>query len=69
MNLQKLIKYAESPDNSIIRTEIWRDFVRWNNQRRGENGFLPNQLKNHNLKKVLDVALGDGVGKFCRYYK
>lgn len=61
MDLQKLIKYADSPENSRIRTEIWGDFVGWDNRRRGENGFLINQLKKNGRKKVLDVALGDGV--------
>lgn len=61
MDLQKLIKYADSPENSKIRAEIWGDFVGWDNRRRGENGFLINQLKKIGAKKVLDVALGDGV--------
>ncbi len=33
----------------------------WYNRRRGENGFLINQLRKIGAKKVLDVALGDGV--------
>ena len=61
MDLQKLIKYADSPENSKIRAEIWGDFVGWDNRRRGENGFLINQLRKIGAKKVLDVALGDGV--------
>jgi len=61
MDLQKLIKYVESEENSKIRAEIWGDFVGWDNRRRGENGFLLKQLNKHQVKKVLDVALGDGV--------
>ncbi len=61
MGLQKLIKYADSLENSKIRAEIWGDFVGWDNRRRGENGFLVNQLNKYHAKKILDVALGDGV--------
>lgn len=61
MDLKKLIKYADSPENSKIRAEIWGDFVGWDNRRRGENGFLINQLKKYTAHKILDVALGDGV--------
>lgn len=61
MDLQKLIKYADSSENSKIRAEIWGDFVGWDNRRRGENGFLINQLRKYNVHKVFDVALGDGV--------
>ena len=57
----ELVKYAVSGGNSKARAEIWSDFVDWDNRRRGENGFLPTQLKRFNCKKVLDVALGDGV--------
>lgn len=59
--LQEIEKFAESAENSRIRAELWGDFVGWDNRRRGEDGFLVNQLKAHKAKKVLDVALGDGV--------
>ena len=61
MEISELSKYAESAENSRIRAEMWSDFVGWDNRRRGENGFLMSQLKEHGVKKVLDVALGDGV--------
>lgn len=60
-DLQGIEKFAESAENSKIRAELWGDFVGWDNRRRGENGFLINQLKAHKAKKILDVALGDGV--------
>lgn len=56
-----LAEIANSAENSRIRAEIWGDFVNWEGRRKGENGFLVNQLKEHGVKKVLDVALGDGV--------
>lgn len=61
MDLKKLIEYAEGTENSKIRAEIWGDLVGWDDRRRGENGFLVGQLKKIGGKKVLDVALGDGV--------
>lgn len=61
METSELAEYAESEENSRIRAEIWGDFVGWDERRRGENGFLINQLKNHHARTVLDVALGDGV--------
>lgn len=60
-SIEEIEKFAESPENSKIRAELWGDFVGWDNRRRGENGFLINQLNEHQVKKVLDVALGDGV--------
>lgn len=60
-SIAEIERIAESPDNSRIRAELWGDFVGWDNRRRGENGFLINQLKDHQAKSVLDVALGDGV--------
>lgn len=56
-----LAEYANSPENSRIRAEIWGDFVNWEGRRKGENGWLVNSLKEHGVKEVLDVALGDGV--------
>lgn len=61
METSELSKIAESEENSRIRAEIWGDFVGWDKRRRGENGFLINQLYEHRAKKVFDVALGDGV--------
>ncbi|MCL4418890.1 class I SAM-dependent methyltransferase [Patescibacteria group bacterium] len=61
MNLQALIKHSESEENSKIRAQIWGDFVSWDNRRKGEDGFLINQLRKYNARKILDVALGDGV--------
>lgn len=61
METSELQRYADSAENSRIRAEIWGDFVNWEGRRKGENGFLVNQLKEHGVKKVLDVALGDGV--------
>ena len=52
---------ANSAENARVRAEIWGDFVGWDNRRRGEDGFLVNQLKEHRARRILDVALGDGV--------
>jgi len=60
-DIKKLSEYAISEENSRIRADMWSDFVGWDNRRRGENGFLINKLKEHDCKKVLDIALGDGV--------
>ena len=60
-SLAEIEKFAESAENSRIRAEIWGDFVGWDNRRRGENGSLVKQLKEHTARRVLDVALGDGV--------
>lgn len=59
--MRDLHKIVLSEENSKIRAEIWGDFVGWDNRRRGENGFLERVLKEHNARKVLDVASGDGV--------
>ncbi len=61
METSELAKFAESEENSRIRAEIWGDFVGWDNRRRGENGFLVSQLNQHRARRVLDVAVGDGV--------
>lgn len=45
----ELAKYADSEENAKTRAEIWGDFVGWDNRRRGENGFLINQLKKKRL--------------------
>lgn len=60
-SIGEIKKFADSAKNSQIRAQIWGDFVGWDNRRRGEDGWLLNQLKDHGSKKVLDVALGDGV--------
>ncbi len=60
-SVKEIEKIAESPENSRIRAEIWGDFVGWDNRRRGENGFLVSQLNRYQSRRVLDVALGDGV--------
>jgi len=60
-SIEEIEKFAQSAENSRIRAELWGDFVGWDNRRRGEDGWLLNQLKNYSAKKVLDVALGDGV--------
>ena len=60
-SIEEIEKFAQSAENSRIRAELWGDFVGWDNRRRGENGWLLNQLKNYSAKKVLDAALGDGV--------
>lgn len=60
-DLKEIEKFAESAENSRIRAEIWGDFVGWDDRRRGENGWLVSQLKKYGAKKVLDVALGNGV--------
>lgn len=51
-----MAEIANSAENSRIRAEIWGDFVGWDNRRRGENGFLVNQLKEHMSRRILDVA-------------
>lgn len=61
MQKERLEDISDSKENAKIRAEIWGDFVGWDNRRRGENGFLSNQLKEHDCRKILDVALGDGV--------
>lgn len=61
VDIHEIERIAETPENSRIRAEIWGDFVGWDGRRRGEDGFLINQLKKHSAQKVLDVALGDGV--------
>jgi len=60
-SIKEIGKFVESAENSKIRAEIWGDFVGWDNRRRGDNGFLVNQLSAHGVKNVLDLALGDGV--------
>ena len=61
MDLKQIEKFAESEENSRIRAELWGDFVGWDNRRRGEDGWLLNQLSAFKEGKVLDIALGDGV--------
>jgi len=61
MESKDLAEIAASEENSRIRAEIWGDFVGWDTRRRGENGWLMNQLNQHRGRKILDVALGDGV--------
>ena len=46
--------------NSQNIVSIWWDYVNWEKRRRGEDNFLVNQFHKHNVKKVFDVALGDG---------
>lgn len=60
-DIKEIEKFAENAENSRIRAELWGDFVGWDNRRRGENGFLLNQLKEHTARRILDVALGDGA--------
>lgn len=61
VDIHEIERIAETAQNSRIRAEIWGDFVGWDGRRRGENGFLVSQLRKINARKVLDVALGDGV--------
>ncbi len=60
-DMKALEEYALSEENSRIRAEMWSDFVGWDNRRRGKNGFLINRLKEHNCRKILDIALGDAI--------
>jgi len=46
--------------NSKNLVEIWGGLIGWKKRREGENGFLVNQLRKHNVHKVFDAALGDG---------
>ncbi len=61
MKKSNLDEVATSKENSKIRAEIWSDFVNWEGRRKGENGFLELILKNYGCRKILDVAIGDGV--------
>ncbi len=61
MNLKKLINYIDSTENSRKLAELWSDYVDWKGRRKGEDGFLLDQLGKYNVHKVLDVALGDGA--------
>jgi len=47
--------------NSKVLVEIWSDFIDWEKRRKGENGFLIQQLKRFNCKRIFDACLGDGV--------
>ncbi len=53
-------EWIENEKNQRILAEIWGDYINWEKRRRGENGWLVNQLKKHNCRKVFDSALGDG---------
>ena len=46
--------------NSQALVQMWRDFIDWDKRRIGENNFLVDQFRKHNVKKVFDAALGDG---------
>ncbi|MCH8741554.1 class I SAM-dependent methyltransferase [Patescibacteria group bacterium] len=46
--------------NSKVLTEIWGDYIDWGKRRKGENGWLVNQLKKYNCHKVFESSFGDG---------
>lgn len=54
------IHYSENY-NSKVLVELWSDFIDWEKRRKGENGFLIQQLKRFNCKTVFDACLGDGA--------
>ena len=47
--------------NSGVLVEMWTDFINWEKRRKGENGFLTEQLRRFNCKRVFDACLGDGA--------
>lgn len=47
-------------NNSKNLVEMWGGLIDWEKRRKGENGFLVNQLRKHNVQKIFDAALGDG---------
>ncbi len=47
--------------NSKALVEMWKDFIDWDKRRKGEGDFFLKQFKKHNVKKVFDSSLGDGV--------
>ncbi|MDP1845672.1 MAG: class I SAM-dependent methyltransferase [Candidatus Moranbacteria bacterium] len=46
--------------NSQNLVDMWGDLIDWKKRREGENGFLIDQLRKHNVRRVFDAALGDG---------
>lgn len=40
--------------------DIWGDYIDWKGRRKGENGFLIENLQKNNSKKIFNSALGDG---------
>lgn len=46
--------------NSQNLVNMWQDYIDWDKRRIGEENFLVNQLRKHNVKKVFNTALGDG---------
>ncbi len=47
--------------NSKALVEMWGDFISWEKRRRGENGFIANELKKFGCKTIFDSCLGDGA--------
>lgn len=61
MESKELAEIVTTPENSKRLATIWGDYIDWEGRRRGENGFLANQLRKHGLHRIVDVATGDGA--------
>ncbi len=46
--------------NSKNLVQLWRGFIDWEKRRKGEGGFLLDQLRQHKAQKIFDASLGDG---------
>lgn len=46
--------------NSPALVDIWTEYVDWDLRRKGENGFLIDNLRKNDCTKILDASLGDG---------
>lgn len=40
--------------------QMWQEFIDWDKRRVGEDSFLIDQFKKHNVRKIFDASLGDG---------
>src|SRR4030042_2838084 len=66
--MSNISKNENCPDVAVMRenynsknlVEMWGNLIDWKKRRKGENGFLVNQLRKHNASKIFDAALGDG---------
>lgn len=52
--------WIEDEKNQRLLVEMWGDYIDWNKRREMEEGWLVNQLKGFNCKKIFDSCVGDG---------
>ena len=52
--------WIKDEKNQKLLVEMWGDYIDWNKRREMEKGWLVNQLKRFNCKKIFDSCVGDG---------